>query len=326
MSFSAADALQVLSQAHSQDRLAHAYLITGPEGCGKRELITDLAVMILGCPGDPLKHPDVHVLTPESKSRRIRIESVRDLQQQLQMRSLLGGKKLGILFDADRLQEQAANAFLKTLEEPPAHSHLFLVSAFPDQLLETILSRCIEVPLLSVARPPLTPHESQLLDALAEFARLARTELPDVFLLLRRFQDLLASAKEGIQEENEALLKKEDTVYKQAGNKDGLEEREDYFKALTESRYIAERSRLLATLEQWWADVLRAHVSADPESLHQADYAQATQSLASQLTTPVLLRRFAALQELRENLSRNVQEQLALEVGFLKIFGAERVA
>ncbi len=323
MSFSASDALQVLSRAHSRDRLAHAYLITGAEGCGKRQLVTDLAALILDCSRDPLKHPDVHVLTPESKSRRIRIEAVRDLQQQLQLRSLLGGKKLGILFDAERLQEQAASAFLKTLEEPPAHSHLFLISAFPDQILETILSRCIEVPLQSLARTPLTPHESQLLDALADFARHSRTDLPDVFLLLRRFQDLLASAKESIQEENEALLKKEETIYKQTGNKDGLDEREDYFKALTESRYIAERARLLATLEQWWADVLRAHVSAAPESLHQADYAQATQSLASQLSTPVLLRKFSALWDLRENLSRNVQEQLALEVGFLKVFGVE---
>jgi DNA polymerase-3 subunit delta' len=321
MSFSVSDALEVLCKAHAQDRFAHAYLITGPEGCGKRQLVEDLARLILECPGDPLKHPDVHVLTPESKSRRIRIEAVRDLQQQLQMRSLLGGKKLGILFDADRLQEQAANAFLKTLEEPPAHSHLFLVSAFPDQLLETILSRCIEVPLQSLARPPLTAHESQLLDALADFARRSRTDLPDVFLLIRRFQELLAAAKEGIQEQNEALLKKEEAAYKQSGNKDGLEEREDYFKALTESRYIAERSRLLTILEQWWADVLRAHVAPSSEILHQPDYAQTTQALAGQLATPVLLRKFAALQELRENLNRNVQEQLSLEVGFLKVFG-----
>src|SRR5258708_13060442 len=91
---------------------------------------------------------------------------MRELEQSLQMRSLLGGRKVGVIVDADRLQPNAANAFLKTLEEPPVHSHLLLLSSLPDQLLETILSRCLEVPLRRAGEPDLNPIQDRLLTAL----------------------------------------------------------------------------------------------------------------------------------------------------------------
>ncbi len=325
MSFLAADALALLRSAHAQDRLAHAYLITGPEGSGKRELVTALAGLILGVERDPLKHPDAHLLEPESKSRRIDIEKIRGLEHQLQMRSSRGGKKVGILFDADRLVEQAANAFLKTLEEPPAQSHLFLVSSLPDQLLDTILSRCIEVPIQPTERRGVTDLQGGLLRALSDFTKIARPELPHVFRLMRAFHELLAQAREAIDDECGAALKKEEPLYKQVDNKAGLEDREEYYKALTQSRYIAERSRLLAILEQWWADVLRQNAcppdAAQPQ-LDHPEFARETAALATRHTAAQLLRKTSALVQMRENLGRNVQEQLAVEVGFLKAFAA----
>ena len=122
MAFTADAAFQLLATAHAQDRLAHAYLITGPTGAGKLALATRLAAHLLGTDA-PLAHPDCHRIEPESKSRRIVIEQVRELEHTLHMRSLMGGKKVGLLIDADRLQPAAANAFLKTLEEPPAGTH-----------------------------------------------------------------------------------------------------------------------------------------------------------------------------------------------------------
>ena len=102
MAFTAEEALALLRNAHARDRLAHAYLITGPIGSGKRQLASQLAGVLVGEPTDPLQHSDVHVIEPESKSRRILTEQICELEHALHMRSFFGGRKVGIVFDADR--------------------------------------------------------------------------------------------------------------------------------------------------------------------------------------------------------------------------------
>lgn len=334
MPLSAADAFTLLKKAHEHERLAHGYLLTGPEGSGKRQLAGLLCGLLVGSSDDPFSHPDVHTVEPESKSRRIVVDQIRELERQLQMRSSRGGLKVGVIFDADRLQPQASNAFLKTLEEPPAQSHLILVSALPDQLLETILSRCIEVPLHPTTKPEATPLQQELLRILAAAAKRERLELPHVFGLVRDLQKLLADAKEAAQEKGEAELKVEEQRYKQIADSKWFEEREDYFKALTESRYVGERTRLLETLEQWWADVLRQQAMAvgdeGPEAravesvhLEFPDFARDTALLATRYSATEALRRASALETLRDQLRNpGINEPLAIEVAFLRAFGA----
>lgn len=322
MAFTADEAFTLLEKAQANQRFAHAYLIAGPEGSGTRELAARLAGLLVGQKSDSLKHPDVHVAEPESKSRRIVIEQIRDMEKQLQMRSMSGGLKVGIIFDADRLQEQAANAFLKTLEEPPRNSHLLLVSSYPDQLLETILSRCIEVPLKPTARRMPTPRQVELLQLLSLFSKQSKPGMPQVLTLARQYQALLAQAKEAIGEDADAAFKAEAKHYKQASDaaSDWLDAREEYYKALVEARYRSERSALIEVLEQWWADVLRHHQGAD--HLDHPEHSAATQGIAKQMPLADILRRATAMERLRENSGRNVQEQLALEVAFLEAFAA----
>ncbi len=320
MAFSADEALALLRKAHAHDRLAHAYLITGPIGSGKRQLAGQLAGLMLGG-GDPWQSSDLHLVEPESRSRRIVIEQTRALEHELQMRSLLGGRKVGIIVDADRLNGAAANSFLKTLEEPPRHSHLLLLSANPDQLLETILSRCLEVPLRPTGTRAPSELQQRLLETLRSFASRDRADLTAAFSLSRQFQECLGSAKESIQTQVDADFKREEQHYKQTSEARGwLEDREDYFKALSEARYQGERAALVETLEQWWADVLRQQ--HDQPALDHPEFAADTAALAARLPTLQLLRKSAALEELRENLGRpGVQEQLAIECAFLKAFG-----
>jgi DNA polymerase-3 subunit delta' len=321
------DALALLQRAHQQNRLAHAYLITGPEGSGKRQLVSELCALLVTGSGNSLARPDAHLLEPESKSRRIRTEAVRELERELQMRPRQGHHKVGVIFDADRLMESAANAFLKTLEEPPAHSYLFLVTALADQLLDTIVSRCIEVPLLPREKTGPTGLQAKVLTMLHSFGAPDAPHLHEIFGLARQFQELLAQAKQIIQDETEAALKREEPLFKQVGNKDALEEREAYYKALTESRYLGERTRLLNVIDEWWADVLRQrtspaeNASASPPLDHPA-FAKTTRALADRFTASQLLGKVEALEALRENLNRNVQEQLAIEIAFLDTFAA----
>ena len=322
MAFSAEQALTLLHKAQANDRLAHAYLITGPVGSGTREVAAGLTGILVGETAAPLKHPDVHIAEPESKSRRITIEQVRDLERALQMRSLRGGRKVVIIFDVDRLMEGSANAFLKTLEEPPRNSHILLVSNFPELLIETILSRCIEIPLVAGARRGLNDRQIRIAELLRRFFTAPRPELPQVFGLVREVQALLAEAKLAITDETEAACKTEAKHYRDASGVDGgwLEDREDFHKALAEARYRNERGVLVDTLESWWADVLRQQQNAT--HLDLPDFSPDTAALADRLAIPNVIARAAAIGALRENFGRNVQEQLAVEVAFMDAFAA----
>ena len=318
MAFAPTIALDYLRRAYDADRLGHAYLLVGAEAA--LELSRQLAALVVHASAESvLTHPDVHLVEPESKSRRIVVDQMRVLENALRLRaSAAGGRKVGIVREADRLQPQASNAFLKTLEEPPADSLLLLLSAQPEALMETILSRCIKVTVLapsgSAALPP-TAEEAALLDLLTRYDRGRRdpdkaTPVATAYRLLRDFTGLLAAVRQRLQAEADDSFEKEETRYAQTTDGAWLSEREAYHKSLTEARYVAERARLVAVLARWWGDTLRRQTLAAPNS-----------NETRQLTTGILCR-LSALDTLRENLDRNIQEALALEVAFLQAFGS----
>jgi DNA polymerase III subunit delta' len=323
MAFTAHEAFTLLSKANTNGRLAHAYLITGPEGSGTRELALRLAGELLACAeGEVARHPDSHIVSPESRSRMITVEQLRDVESQLYKRPVKGGNKVAIIMDADRMNASASNAFLKTLEEPPQRTHLLLVSTQPDRLLDTILSRCIEVPLRPTTRRAPGPRQTRLMERLCEFSKKTTPDMQQAFVLAREFQSLLAEAKAEINETNEAAFKDEVKRYKQTTDVSGswVDSREDFYKALTEARYRQERAALVATLEEWWGDVLRQQHAA--EHLDHPEFSAETAVVAGRVSTPEALRRAGAITALRDNFERNVQEALAIEVAFLEAFAA----
>src|SRR4051812_8479754 len=101
MPFTADEAYSLIQSAHAHNRLHHAYLITGPVGSGKRALANRISSLLVGQEVHDLQHTDIHVIEPESKSRRILIEQMRELERSLHMRSLSGGHKIGVIVDAD---------------------------------------------------------------------------------------------------------------------------------------------------------------------------------------------------------------------------------
>ncbi|MBI4496152.1 MAG: DNA polymerase III subunit delta' [Deltaproteobacteria bacterium] len=150
------EALAALRQALERDRLGHAYLFSGPDGVGKGLTARALAKAMIcpsfpaakeacgGCPSclkvDSSNHPDLILVEPEGDV--IRIDQVRVLKGRLRFHPLEGGRRACLIEAAERMNPAAANALLKTLEEPPAGTHFFLITARPHLLPPTILSRC----------------------------------------------------------------------------------------------------------------------------------------------------------------------------------------
>ena len=321
MAFTRAGALQYLSRAYERGRLAHAYLISGPPGSGKHGLASDLSNLVTGATASDVfatQPPGVYLAEPESRSRRIVIDQVRALEHALQMRASGGHRKVAIVAEADRLQPQAANAFLKTLEEPPNDSLLLLLSAMPEVLPDTILSRCIAVPLAAEEKAGPSAEEKELVELLGTVVPSRGKGVQDAYRLARGFHRLLAQMREAIQEENAAALKRDEVRYKNTTDGAWLDEREDYFKALTESQYVRQRSRLIETLFLWWSDVLRAKTGVARRELSSAS--DQTRLIAEKLSCPDILRRIRRLEEMRDHLGRNIQEALAVEVAFLSVF------
>ena len=323
MAFSKKTAIGFLRRAHENNRLAHAYLISGPVGSGKREVAANLASVVNGTEAGEIfssKAREVFVAEPESKSRRILIEQIRELEHGLQMRGAEGRRKVAIIAEADRLQPQAANAFLKTLEEPPGNSLLLLLSALPEALPDTIVSRCICIPLAANGQKTEIPERRELVELLRCAARDKSWGIQQAYRLQQGMQALLGRIKEKIKAENEEALDTEEARYRNAtDSSDWLDDREDYYKALTESLYIQRRAMLIEVLLEFWSDVLRACTNVKQRDLPEAK--KETETLSERFSVPDVLRRIQRLEELRDNLGRNIQEALAFEVAFLEVFG-----
>jgi DNA polymerase-3 subunit delta' len=321
MAFARGTALEFLRRAHEQNRLAHAYLITGPSGSGKELLAAELTSLVNGTPSKDVfsaKAREVFVARPESKSRRIITAQIRALEHALQMRAANAGRKVVIIPDADRLQNEAANAFLKTLEEPPKDSLLLLLSALPEALPETILSRCITIPLESDGKARSRKEEEKLVKLLQQASYHTTWSIQFAYRFAQEFQQLLRAIREEVKLETDSALKQEQTRYKDATDGAWLEEREGYYKALTESLYLQRRAALVEILFAWWTDVLRATNAVAQRDLPAAT--QETAALARRFDNAQILKRIRLLEEFRDHLGRNIHENLAIEVAFLAIF------
>jgi DNA polymerase-3 subunit delta' len=142
----------------SRGRLGHAYLFCGPPGVGKRLFAQELARSLLcespkglldpcdACPAcvqiDAGTHPDFFPAARPADALEFPIDLMRTLCGQFALKSARGRGKVIVLDDADDLNQESANCFLKTLEEPPPGSLLILIGSSPERQLPTVVSRC----------------------------------------------------------------------------------------------------------------------------------------------------------------------------------------
>lgn len=326
----------LLESAHERGRLAHALILSGQAGSGKSELAANLIqhinkpkgegadlwgepIEVEGKPLDELEGEFVRIVRPKSKSRRIRVDQMRELEKPLHLAAPAGTWKVGVIIDADRMGEEASNAFLKTLEEPPDDCLLLLLTTAPARLLPTIRSRCVEIALTNRQgmEERLAERTRDLERALVDIARNG----PSVWAALglkASFEEILVSWKKEREKVFADELKAENAHYKNASEGKWLEEREEAMKAELAGELIEAKQALVQWLAAWMGDAVRAKCGSDRFDLpRQKDFTTAfgaSQELAS------LLRRTDAIKELVELLETNAQENLVLETCLLSAF------
>jgi DNA polymerase-3 subunit delta' len=337
MAYTTERAFELISAAHQRGRLAHAFLITGAVGCGKENLAARLIQLVDGStqagagfdlfgepvavvvpPLDELESGWVRVLRPRMKSRRIGVDEIRDLERTLHLAAPGGACKVGVITEADRLNDQASNAFLKTLEEPPPRTLLLLLTANPQRLLPTILSRCVRISLLG-GRPLLADGGAELVNALNLAATRGFGTPVSAMHLKATFVGYLAQQRAAADAAAAAAEKEEIAAYRDATDGAWLKERKVFHEAAAQAEYLDSRNRLFDVLLAWMADLLRLKTQAG--GLDFPDSASKLRPIADAESATRLLQRMEALEALRRTLETNAFEALAIEVGFLKAFG-----
>ncbi|MGA2175543.1 MAG: hypothetical protein ABSH38_11240 [Verrucomicrobiota bacterium] len=328
---------QLLQRSLERNRLAHAYLFTGhaldeleamartlaktlnclsPTRRSARGLPLDCCDRCDSCRRiDQANHPDVLFLRPESKSRLITIEQVRELMRAVNLKPSAAQYKVGVIVAADRLTVQAANAFLKTLEEPPAKSILILLSTEPERILETILSRCLRL-CFAGERLHFDAGQTGWLAGFSSVAAGGAGGLLGRYRLLGLILKKLGEQRAEIEKALGALSPLERYDDLDPGMRDKLE---DELAAAIEAEYRRQRTDLIGVLHWWLRDVWLQSLALGTEMVSFPSLAPAAQAVARRISPAEARSNLEEVDRLQRQLHTNVQEALALEVGLLKL-------
>lgn len=241
---------------------------------------------------------DVHWILPEKKSRVISAEQIREkLIAAITQTSFGGGWKAGVLIGADRLNEASANAFLKTLEEPPEKTLFLLLSDAPQQLLPTIVSRCQRIDLDDV-RELSEPWRSRVVETLASpmygrpLERLAMSSL-----LYAILNDIKSKAEQLVRDES---------------SPDEKEEEDGVFDARVSARYRELRTDFLLTLMRWFRDLFVLRAGSDESLVFTKTKIDVLRERAKRLTLAQAVYNLGAVEELARQMERSLPEETLL--------------
>ncbi|MEI6074649.1 MAG: DNA polymerase III subunit [Verrucomicrobiota bacterium] len=327
--------VQLLQRSLARGRLGHAYLFTG-QHLEELEMLARTLAKTLNCLHpiniggvatdccdscvscrkiDAENHADIQWARPESKTRIISVDQTRELMREIQLKPNDARFKVAVIVGADRLNVQAANAFLKTLEEPPAKCVLILLSTEPSRILETILSRCLRLNFSSESRPVLTAEQSEWLN---QFSGIAAAEQKSLFSRYRLLDSLLQQLGK-IRARTDELLTARSPLEKYTDVEKGLREKwEDELAAAIEAEYRRQRADVLLLLQGWLRDVW-LHTLAAGEDLLSFPQIAGADEIARRLSSRQARDNLQVLEQTQRLLHSNVQEALALEVGLLKL-------
>ena len=315
----------ILKASILHDRVAHAYLFFGEDGIGKRLAALRFAQAI-NCETDygpegpdacgacrscrqieARTHPDFLLIEPdqEQANPQIKIEQIRELEHQLVYHPLVGRRKVCLIDEADRMTPGAANALLKTLEEPPDHSLLLLIASRPAALLATVRSRCQGIRFVAPAR------------ADVEAALMTKRRIPPADA---RFLAMVTQARIGQALETDlAAIRVEQDEFSALTSAKSLQSVATLLTA-AEALYRSDRApEALEWIVRWIRDLILVSVGADPDHVLNRDRLPQLEDAARGLRPDALLDLLADIETIQQAATRNVNLQMALETILLRL-------
>jgi DNA polymerase-3 subunit delta' len=307
--------IEQLRSALASGRLHSAYLFAGPSGIGKRRVADALAAAALcekapaadfdACGTCPAcvklasgNHPDFFLLSPETSERgavqHIRIDAVRELQSRLKFPPLEASRKIAVVDGADHMMEAAANALLKTLEEPTPSTHFMLITSYPQRLLATIRSRSC---LMSFSPLP----EEQLAARIAADKGISREEATTIARLSGGSMGLATALDPAFIAE---VLARFTPLADRASSADIIETSQAW-KDLGLDKTLL----LFDLMASWYRDILRFKVSGRANELIHPEAAQK----AGCFDIPRILRNLSSINGARLAAETSANKQLMFE-------------
>jgi DNA polymerase III subunit delta' len=317
-------------------RVPGGLLFAGPEGVGKKEFALELARGLIckngGCEDCPIcgrigtfdlpnsekkedyekvflsGHPDVGIVIPFK--RNILVNGIRALEQEANFRPFEGGKRVFIIEDAHKMNDSAANALLKTLEEPPPTTHLVLITSRPDSMLQTIRSRCQTIRFAPVAEAEIEgllttngrSKEDAKLAARVSGGSVGGALATDVAEFRDSREAMLGVVRAALVTGETASMLRISEQIADAKNKDRFEW----------------NIRILQTLVH---DILALRSGADPNKIVNADIAAELKILADEAGTSSLSDWQISLEDLLASLNVNVNKKVATDALFVRMAG-----
>jgi DNA polymerase III subunit delta' len=314
-----------LQTAVARQRLAHAFLFHGENAIGKRTTAVCFA-QALDCERPPSNerldacgscrscqqieartHPDYFVIEPDRElaTPQIKIEQVREIEQHIMYRPLVGERKICLIDEADHMTIGAANALLKTLEEPPGHSFFILISSRPAALPVTIRSRCQSVRFATPARTDV------------EAALILKREMPPAdarFLAMiseGRIGEALSTDLKSVRAQQQELIELVSPTSLRSVTT-----------ILTAAESLAKADRaadMLSWLARWIRDLIIIQIGSDRDQLLFLDSLPMLEAYAREANTDLLLELLQDIEKTEQQATRHLNLHMALENTLLRL-------
>lgn len=318
-------AVHLLRQAIRREKMPHAYLFVGVSGVGKTTTALAMA-RALNCEAQeagegcgqckPCRQllsgnfPDVELVEPDGQS--IKIEQVRDLERRFAYKPVVGRYRVSVVRPAEAMTEEASNAFLKTLEEPPAGNILVLNATEPSNLLPTIVSRCQRVVFVRI--PPRVIEEW-----LIDTKGMDREKASVLARISNGSPGTALDMEEGgfLQKRQEHLLSL--TRLQRCAPEDAVQWASSFVKDIDKDKRHEEMGALLGLWKSWYRDLLLLKAKGPEDSLLNMDLSRELKIAAEAFTMEHLTSNLLALDQAERDLLRFRNQELVLENTVLRL-------